>query len=100
MIHELGRSSDGRRLKLRQMLFVVLLPNGMVVEPKVARRFQTQIDELKGTNRVTAPTREKILERIKDAMGMVNQYVEDLRNGFRMHPGVGVGLHRQGGGSH
>ena len=51
---------------MRQMLFDVLLPNGMVVEPKVARRLQTQIDELKGTNRNTAPTREKILERIED----------------------------------
>ena len=55
--------------------------------------FQRQIEELKTVNRETAPTREKILELIEDAMGMVNQYVEDLRNGFRMHPGVGVGTY-------
>jgi hypothetical protein len=63
----------------------------MVVEPKVARRFQTQIDELKGTSRNTAPTREKILERIEDALGMVNQYLDDLREGLRMSPGQWVG---------
>jgi hypothetical protein len=38
-------------------------------------------------------TREKILERIEDALGMVNQYLEDLKDGFRMHPGVGVGTY-------
>ena len=48
---------------------------------------------LRESIRFTAPTREKILERIEDAMGMVNQYVEDLSNGFRMYPGVGVGTY-------
>jgi hypothetical protein len=38
-------------------------------------------------------TREKILERIEDALGMVHQYLEDLKDGFRMHPGVGVGTY-------
>jgi hypothetical protein len=35
--------------------------------------FQTQIDELKATNRDTAPTREKILERIEEALKMADQ---------------------------
>jgi hypothetical protein len=82
---------DRTMRRVRQMLFVVLLPKGMVVEPKVARRFQTQIDELKRTNRNTAPTREKILERIEYALNMVNQYVEDLKDGLRMNPGQWVG---------
>jgi hypothetical protein len=79
---------------MRQMLFVVLLPNGMVVEPKVGRGgFQTQIDEMKGIHRDTAPTQEKILERIESELNMVNQYLDDLKDGFRMHPGVVVGIY-------
>jgi hypothetical protein len=53
--------------------------------------FQTQIDELKGTNRDTAPSREKILERIEYALKMADQYLQDLQDGFRMGPGEWVG---------
>jgi len=55
--------------------------------------FQTQIDELKGTNRDSAPTREKILERIQSELNMVNQYLDDLKDGLRMHPGEWVGTY-------
>ena len=48
------------------------------------------IDELKGTNRDTATAREKILERNEDALNMVNEYMEDLRDGLQMHPGEWV----------
>jgi hypothetical protein len=50
-------------------------------------------DELKRTNRDTTPTREKILERIEDALGMVHKYLEDLKDDSRMNPGVGVGTY-------
>ena len=55
--------------------------------------FQTQIEELKAANRAAAPTREKILERIEDALGMVHKYLEDLKDDSRMNPGVGVGTY-------
>jgi hypothetical protein len=64
--------------------------NGMVVESKVARRFQTQIDELKRTNRNTAPTREKILAQIESELNSVYQYMDDLKDGLRRHSGEGV----------
>jgi hypothetical protein len=48
----------------------------MVVEPKVARRLPDAIDELKGTHRDTAPTREKILERIESELNSVYQYLD------------------------
>jgi hypothetical protein len=51
---------------------------------------QTQIDELKATNRDTAPTREKLLERIENELNMVNQYLDDLKHGLRMPRGEGV----------
>jgi hypothetical protein len=53
--------------------------------------FQTQIDELKGTNRDTAPTREKILAQIQSELDSVYQYLDDLKDGLRMNPGEWVG---------
>jgi hypothetical protein len=33
------------------------------------------------------------LELIEDALGMVNQYLDDLKDGLRMHPGEWVGTY-------
>jgi hypothetical protein len=49
--------------------------------------------QLKGTNRSTAPSREKILARIESELNMVFQYLDDLKDGLRMHPGKGVGTY-------
>jgi hypothetical protein len=57
--------------------------NGMVVEPKVARRFQTQIEELKGTNRDTATCGRRFWNGSK-TLKIANQHILDLKEGFCM----------------
>jgi hypothetical protein len=52
--------------------------------------FQQQINELKATNRDAASTRDKILARIEDALASAYQYLDDLKDGLRRHPGEGV----------
>jgi hypothetical protein len=74
-------------------------PEGTLIKDGVRWRgvFQTQIDELKGTNRNTTPTREKILARIESELNMVFQYLDDLKDGLWMHSGKGVSTSKGGG---
>jgi hypothetical protein len=76
--------------RLREVLCRSPAETGWWLSRKWRGGFQTQIAELKGTNRNTVPRREKILARIQGELDSVYQYLDDLKDGLRRHPGEGV----------